>query len=164
MQILFPIQLCSVIAFHALRIWAFYKFYLSGPAQYVRSLTLEELCITALSPEQYLLHLCRAPGISVYSYHGTSKRERERALVRVQRRGGVLLTTYGMVLTNHEQLSQRDGSDFVWVSGLDTFLCAQVEQGRVNFKPEVYLEIISKKNYQLLVLLLFVVVLFCFVF
>ena len=60
--------------------------------------------------------LGRAPGIPVHSFHGTSKRERERTLNRVQRRGGVLLTTYGMVLTSWEQLSSYNGRDFVWVS------------------------------------------------
>ncbi|KAK7087529.1 hypothetical protein V1264_021567 [Littorina saxatilis] len=55
-----------------------------------------------------------APGIAIHSFHGTSKRERERTLDRVQRRGGVLLTTYGMVLTSWEQLTNRDGRDFVW--------------------------------------------------
>ncbi|XP_076472962.1 DNA excision repair protein ERCC-6-like [Babylonia areolata] len=55
-----------------------------------------------------------APGIAVYPFHGTSKRERERNLDRVQRRGGVLLTTYGMVLTSWEQMSQHNGRDFVW--------------------------------------------------
>ncbi|KAL5016706.1 hypothetical protein ScPMuIL_006295 [Solemya velum] len=55
-----------------------------------------------------------SPGINVHSFHGTSKRERERALMRVQRRGGVCLTSYGMVVTSWEQLSQQEGREFVW--------------------------------------------------
>ncbi|XP_046557088.1 LOW QUALITY PROTEIN: DNA excision repair protein ERCC-6-like [Haliotis rubra] len=55
-----------------------------------------------------------APGIRVTLYHGTSKREKERALAKVQRRSGVCLTSYGLVVTSSEQLSQRDKSEFVW--------------------------------------------------
>ncbi|XP_067685649.1 DNA excision repair protein ERCC-6-like isoform X2 [Haliotis asinina] len=55
-----------------------------------------------------------APGIRVTLYHGNSKREKERALSKVQRRSGVCLTSYGLVVTSSEQLSQKDGSEFVW--------------------------------------------------
>ncbi|XP_050410492.1 DNA excision repair protein ERCC-6-like [Patella vulgata] len=55
-----------------------------------------------------------APGINVTAYHGSSKRERERSLTKVQRRGGVCITTYGMVVTSWEQLGQKDGREFVW--------------------------------------------------
>ncbi|ESO97957.1 hypothetical protein LOTGIDRAFT_104127, partial [Lottia gigantea] len=55
-----------------------------------------------------------APGINVTAYHGTSKRERERSLTKVQRRGGVLITTYGMVVTSWEQLGDKDGRKFSW--------------------------------------------------
>ncbi|XP_053376504.1 DNA excision repair protein ERCC-6-like [Mercenaria mercenaria] len=55
-----------------------------------------------------------APGMKVVAYHGNSKREKERALARVQRRGGVCLTTYGLVVTSWEQLGQQDGREFVW--------------------------------------------------
>ncbi|XP_022086433.1 DNA excision repair protein ERCC-6-like [Acanthaster planci] len=55
-----------------------------------------------------------SPGIFVESYHSSSKRERERALAKVQRRGGVLLTSYGLVLTNAELLSHRHGNPFTW--------------------------------------------------
>jgi hypothetical protein len=57
----------------------------------------------------------RAPGLKVVAYHGNSKREKERALARVQRRGGVCLTTYGLVVTSWEQIGQQDGREFVWV-------------------------------------------------
>lgn len=65
----------------------------------------------------------RAPGISVHAFHGNSKRERERALERVRCRDGVLLTTYGMVVTSWEQLGSKDGRDFFWVRGLVSSLC-----------------------------------------
>ena len=49
------------------------------------------------------------------SFHGNSKREKERALSKVQRRGGICLTTYGLVVTSWEQLGQREGVEFTWV-------------------------------------------------
>ncbi|KAL3857456.1 hypothetical protein ACJMK2_012126 [Sinanodonta woodiana] len=55
-----------------------------------------------------------APGICLTFYHGTSKKEKERALMKVQRRGGVCLTTYGTVVTSSEQLSQQDRKEFIW--------------------------------------------------
>ncbi|XP_041348992.1 DNA excision repair protein ERCC-6-like [Gigantopelta aegis] len=55
-----------------------------------------------------------APGIKMMAFHGTSKKERERSLTKIQNRGGVLLTTYGMVITSWEQISQKDGREFVW--------------------------------------------------
>ncbi|XP_052802946.1 DNA excision repair protein ERCC-6-like [Mya arenaria] len=55
-----------------------------------------------------------APGLKVVAFHGNSKREKERALMRVQRRGGICLTTYGLVVTSWEQLGQRNGSEFIW--------------------------------------------------
>ncbi|XP_060070138.1 DNA excision repair protein ERCC-6-like [Ylistrum balloti] len=55
-----------------------------------------------------------APGIRVTLFHGSSKREKERALTKVQRRGGVCLTSYGLVVTSFEQLSQKEGRDFEW--------------------------------------------------
>ncbi|XP_070573019.1 DNA excision repair protein ERCC-6-like [Ptychodera flava] len=56
-----------------------------------------------------------APGVRVMTYHGSSKRERERALTKVQRRGGVLLTTYGIVTNNWQELGTDDmAREFVW--------------------------------------------------
>lgn len=55
-----------------------------------------------------------APGISVYEYHSGSKKERERNLARVQRRGGVLLTSYGMAQTSYEAFCTQNGQQFVW--------------------------------------------------
>ncbi|XP_013379638.1 DNA excision repair protein ERCC-6-like [Lingula anatina] len=55
-----------------------------------------------------------APGIRVSAFHGSSKRERERALGKVQRRGGVCLTSYGMVVSSWQVLSQKDDREFKW--------------------------------------------------
>ena len=46
-----------------------------------------------------------------------SKRERARALPKIKRRGGVGITSYGMVANapNAEQLSEISGREFVWV-------------------------------------------------
>ncbi|XP_077867759.1 uncharacterized protein LOC100373376 [Saccoglossus kowalevskii] len=57
-----------------------------------------------------------APGIRVLTYHGSNKRERERALSKVQRRGGALLSTYGIISNNWQEVAtnDRDGRDFVW--------------------------------------------------
>ncbi|GBM73450.1 DNA excision repair protein ERCC-6-like [Araneus ventricosus] len=55
-----------------------------------------------------------SPGISVSLFHGTSKRERERNLLRIQRRGHVLLTSYGMVINALSLLTEFEGRPFVW--------------------------------------------------
>ncbi|XP_054724958.1 DNA excision repair protein ERCC-6-like [Uloborus diversus] len=54
------------------------------------------------------------PGIMVHCFHGSSKKEKERNLSKVQRRGHVLLTSYGMVVSNIPLLTELDGSRFVW--------------------------------------------------
>nr|XP_022343270.1 DNA excision repair protein ERCC-6-like isoform X4 [Crassostrea virginica] len=54
-----------------------------------------------------------APGIKVESYHG-SKKEKERSLAKIRRKGGVLLTSYGLVVTSWEMMSQQDGRPFRW--------------------------------------------------
>lgn len=54
------------------------------------------------------------PGISVTQFHGGSKKERERNLLKVQRRGHVMLTSYGIVLNALEMLAEYDGQPFVW--------------------------------------------------
>ncbi|XP_078692407.1 DNA excision repair protein ERCC-6-like [Branchiostoma floridae x Branchiostoma belcheri] len=52
--------------------------------------------------------------IRVKQFHGSNARERTRNLERVQRRGGVVLTSYGMVSNNWEQLAKIDYKEFVW--------------------------------------------------
>ncbi|KAJ6644784.1 hypothetical protein lerEdw1_013549, partial [Lerista edwardsae] len=55
-----------------------------------------------------------APGLRVKAFHGTSKTERSRNLGRIQRRNGVLLTTYQMLMNNWQQLSSFGEKAFVW--------------------------------------------------
>lgn len=52
------------------------------------------------------------------AYHGSSKKEKERVLSKVQRRGGVILTSYGLVVTSWDLLGKQDGREFIWVSRL----------------------------------------------
>ncbi|XP_076843683.1 DNA excision repair protein ERCC-6-like [Brachyhypopomus gauderio] len=54
------------------------------------------------------------PGMRVKEFHGTSKAERNRNLERVQRKGGVAITTYQMLINNWEQLASSAGQEFVW--------------------------------------------------
>ncbi|XP_015268465.1 PREDICTED: DNA excision repair protein ERCC-6-like [Gekko japonicus] len=54
------------------------------------------------------------PGLRVKVFHGTSKAERQRNLERIQKRNGVLITTYQMILNNWQQLASSDGREFVW--------------------------------------------------
>ncbi|XP_030579295.1 DNA excision repair protein ERCC-6-like [Archocentrus centrarchus] len=54
------------------------------------------------------------PGMRVKEFHGISKGERTRNLERVQRRGGVIITTYTMLLNNWQQLAMYNGKEFTW--------------------------------------------------
>ncbi|XP_054852708.1 DNA excision repair protein ERCC-6-like [Eublepharis macularius] len=54
------------------------------------------------------------PGLRVKVFHGASKAERNRNLERIQKRNGVLITTYQMTLNNWQQLSAFDGREFIW--------------------------------------------------
>ncbi|CAI5682581.1 DNA excision repair protein ERCC-6-like isoform X1 [Oreochromis niloticus] len=54
------------------------------------------------------------PGMRVKEFHGISKGERTRNLEKVQRRGGVIITTYTMLLNNWQQLSTHNGKEFTW--------------------------------------------------
>ncbi|XP_034547313.1 DNA excision repair protein ERCC-6-like [Notolabrus celidotus] len=54
------------------------------------------------------------PGMRVKEFHGTSKGERTRNLEKVQRRGGVIITTYTMLMNNWQQLSSYHGREFTW--------------------------------------------------
>ncbi|XP_064468001.1 DNA excision repair protein ERCC-6-like [Ornithodoros turicata] len=55
-----------------------------------------------------------APGIKVYDYHTGSRQERERNLARAQKKGGVLITSYGMLQHNSELLGIHNGRQFTW--------------------------------------------------
>ncbi|XP_062272841.1 DNA excision repair protein ERCC-6-like [Scomber scombrus] len=54
------------------------------------------------------------PGMRVKEFHGSSKVERTRNLEKVQRRGGVVITTYTMLMSNWQQLSSYHGKEFTW--------------------------------------------------
>ncbi|XP_059407004.1 DNA excision repair protein ERCC-6-like [Carassius carassius] len=54
------------------------------------------------------------PGMRVKEFHGASKAERNRNLERIQRRGGVIITTYQMLINNYEQLGSYDQREFKW--------------------------------------------------
>lgn len=56
-----------------------------------------------------------APGIRVQIFHGTSQKERRENLEHIQRKNGVLLTSYQMVLANWEKLSSSAHQRiFIW--------------------------------------------------
>ncbi|KAK7164343.1 hypothetical protein R3I94_002904 [Phoxinus phoxinus] len=54
------------------------------------------------------------PGMRVKEFHGTSKAERNRNLERIQRKGGVIITTYQMLINNYEHLASYDQREFKW--------------------------------------------------
>lgn len=54
------------------------------------------------------------PGMRVKEFHGPSKRERTSNIERVQRRGGVVITTYKMLMQNWQQISSYNGLEFKW--------------------------------------------------
>ncbi|KAL0193684.1 hypothetical protein M9458_011980, partial [Cirrhinus mrigala] len=54
------------------------------------------------------------PGMRVKEFHGSSKTERNKNLERIQRKGGVVITTYQMLINNYEQLASYDQREFKW--------------------------------------------------
>nr|XP_033800077.1 DNA excision repair protein ERCC-6-like isoform X2 [Geotrypetes seraphini] len=54
------------------------------------------------------------PGMRVHEFHGTSKSERTKNLEKIQRKGGIIITTYQMLINNWQQLSSFNGREFVW--------------------------------------------------
>ncbi|NXW56774.1 ERC6L protein, partial [Eurystomus gularis] len=54
------------------------------------------------------------PGLRVKEFHGTSKTERTRNLERVQRRNGIVVTSYQMLINNWKQLASSHEQEFVW--------------------------------------------------
>lgn len=79
-------------------------------------------CTCFMHVDELFCYTLRAPGIKVESYHG-SKKEKERSLAKIRRKGGVLLTSYGLVVTSWEMMSQQDGRSFRWVINLYTCIC-----------------------------------------
>ncbi|KAG8448092.1 hypothetical protein GDO86_015256 [Hymenochirus boettgeri] len=54
------------------------------------------------------------PGMRVAEFHGTSKKERSRNLEKIQRKSGIAITTYQMLINNWQQLSSYNDREFVW--------------------------------------------------
>ncbi|XP_009981328.1 PREDICTED: DNA excision repair protein ERCC-6-like, partial [Tauraco erythrolophus] len=54
------------------------------------------------------------PGLRVKEFHGTSKAERTRNLERVQRKNGIVITSYQMLINNWKQLASSHEQEFVW--------------------------------------------------
>ncbi|NXT75869.1 ERC6L protein, partial [Zapornia atra] len=54
------------------------------------------------------------PGLRVKEFHGSSKVERTRNLERVQRRNGIVITSYQMLINNWKQLSSSHEQEFTW--------------------------------------------------
>ncbi|XP_068594558.1 DNA excision repair protein ERCC-6-like [Brachionichthys hirsutus] len=54
------------------------------------------------------------PGMRVKEFHGINKRERTTNLEKVQHRGGVIITTYTMLMNNWQQLSSFRDKEFTW--------------------------------------------------
>ncbi|KAM6323048.1 DNA excision repair protein ERCC-6-like [Podargus strigoides] len=54
------------------------------------------------------------PGLRVKEFHGTSKTERTRNLERVQRKNGIIVTSYQMLINNWKQLASCQEREFVW--------------------------------------------------
>ncbi|KAI7813669.1 DNA excision repair protein ERCC-6-like [Triplophysa rosa] len=54
------------------------------------------------------------PGMRVKEFHGSSKAERNRNLERIQRKSGVIITTYQMLINNYEQLATYNQREFRW--------------------------------------------------
>ncbi|XP_068813327.1 DNA excision repair protein ERCC-6-like [Struthio camelus] len=54
------------------------------------------------------------PGLRVKEFHGTSKAERTRNLERVQRKNGIVITSYQMLINNWKQLASSHEEEFIW--------------------------------------------------
>ncbi|XP_077417336.1 DNA excision repair protein ERCC-6-like [Vanacampus margaritifer] len=54
------------------------------------------------------------PGMRVKEFHGASRTERTKNLEKIQKRSGVIITTYTMLMNNWRQLSSYQGREFKW--------------------------------------------------
>ncbi|XP_005992961.3 DNA excision repair protein ERCC-6-like [Latimeria chalumnae] len=54
------------------------------------------------------------PGMRFKVFHGINKNDRTRSLESIQRRGGVIITTYQMLISNWQQLASFNGEVFTW--------------------------------------------------
>ncbi|CAE1283508.1 ERCC6L [Acanthosepion pharaonis] len=56
-----------------------------------------------------------APNLNYATFHGKTRAGRMKLLHNLQREGGILLTTYGLIVTNYEELSKGpNGRQFIW--------------------------------------------------
>ncbi|KAJ7414742.1 DNA excision repair protein ERCC-6-like protein [Willisornis vidua] len=55
-----------------------------------------------------------SPGMRVTEFHGSSKTERTRNLEKVQRKNGIVVTSYQMLINNWKQLASYHEEEFVW--------------------------------------------------
>lgn len=67
-----------------------------------------------VAPKTLLLHwekemACCQLGNKVFNFYGSNESERRNSLDNIMRRGGILLTTYGMVLHNVDALQRPAG-------------------------------------------------------
>ncbi|KAK5607256.1 DNA excision repair protein ERCC-6-like [Crenichthys baileyi] len=53
-------------------------------------------------------------GMRVKEFHGTSKSQRTRNLEKVQSIGGMIITTYNMLISNFQQLASYRGKELCW--------------------------------------------------
>ncbi|KAH0630950.1 hypothetical protein JD844_004358 [Phrynosoma platyrhinos] len=88
--------------------------FLSGmfDAEHIRSVLL--IVPTTLISNWIKEFASWTPGLRVKVFHGSCIAERNKNLERVQRRHGVLLTTYHMLINNWQQLSTFGREEFVW--------------------------------------------------
>ncbi|XP_077376732.1 DNA excision repair protein ERCC-6-like isoform X2 [Festucalex cinctus] len=54
------------------------------------------------------------PGMRVKEFHGASRTERTKNLEKIQKRSGVIITTYTMLMNNWQELSSYQGREFKW--------------------------------------------------
>lgn len=62
------------------------------------------ICICFMYVDKLFCYILRVLGIKVESYYGL-KKEKERLLVKIRRKGGVLLISYGLVVISWEMMS-----------------------------------------------------------
>lgn len=62
------------------------------------------ICICFMYVDELFFYFLRVLGIKVESYYGL-KKEKERLLVKIRRKGGVLLISYGLVVISWEMMS-----------------------------------------------------------
>ncbi|XP_068679603.1 DNA excision repair protein ERCC-6-like [Montipora foliosa] len=88
-----------------------------------------------------------APGIRVKLFHGSNKTEREKNLRKVQKKHGVCLTTYGLVVTCYENLgTTSNGNEFKW----DYIILDEGHKIKNTTKTSKNIRLIPAKNHFIL--------------